>query len=710
MSRDKLLAYLWPESPAPNARHALEQLLYALRQRMGPALFLGTDPLQLNPDVITSDVTAFEQAITRGAVADAVALYRGPFLDGFYMGAAGEFERWVETERARLAERCAGALEEWGRRAAAAGDHVAAVEAWRRLVALAPLNSRAALGLMTALAEAGEAAEAIRHGRAHEALVRGELGAEPAAEVSALLRRLLTQPPASIERPAALTARQLPAAPVQRRSWRIMAAAAATGLAAVLLAVNLLGRSAPTRIRSIAVLPLRNLSGDSAQEYFAAGMTDALVTRLGRAGDLRVISYTSAMRYKGTHETLPEIARQLHVDAVVEGAVLRVGDRVRVTAQLVHAPHDRQLWAETYERDLGDVLGLQDAIARAVASEVQIRLSSSPLNAAASSRVRPVDPAAYDLYLRGRAEVFTRSEQGLRRSIQYFERAVQADSGYAPAWAGLSDAYQFMGQFNFLPAKVAWAKANDAARRAIQLDETLSEAHVALAWVLLHVERSWPAAEGEFRRAIALNPNDAWAHQAYGYVLSTQGQFDAAIAELRRALDLDPLAPDKHGTLAAAFYHAGRYDEALRHFRDVPDPDANSEFRHQRIAAIHERAGRLSEAMAEWLMALRMGGKPEVAASVERAYRASGYATAKRTYLLGNLREALRRVDHAYPRPRAFDIAANYALLGDRDRAFEWLERSLRDQEGPLISLRVDARFEALRSDPRFRAFVRRTD
>lgn len=716
LSRDKVVGYLWPESPGPNARHALEQLLYALRQRIHQTLFRGTDPLHLNPDLITSDVAEFEQAITRDAAVEAAELYRGPFLDGFYVGDAGEFERWVETERARLAERCATAVEGWGRRAAADRDYASAVEAWRKLVALTPLSSRAALGLISALAEAGETAEAIRHGRAHEALVRREFGAEPAPEVSVLLQRLLTPadkrtvapPDARIESGAAVAEHRSPAPTTRGRGWRVLITAGAAGLAAVLLAVKLVGRAAPAPVPSIAVLPLRNLSADSAQEYFAAGMTDALVTRLGKTGGLRVISYTSTMRYQGTHQTLPEIAEELRVDAVVEGAVLRSGNRVRVTAQLVHARTDRQLWAETYERDLGDVLGLQDAVARAIANEVQVRLSASPVRVTASSRVRPVDPEAYDFYLRGRSEVFGRTEQALRRSIQYFERAVQQDSGFAPAWAGLSDAYQFLGQFNFLPATLAWAKASDAARRAIQLDETLSEAHTSLAWVMLHVELSWPAADREFRRAIALNPNNAWAHQAYGYVLSTRGQFSQAIGELERAMQLDPLALDKRSTLGGALYRAGRYDEALKYFREVPDPDANSESRHQRIAAIHERQGRLEEALSEWLMALRLGGKPDVAVAVEREYRSSGYAKAKRTYLLGNLHEELRRVENAYPRPRAFDIAADYALLGDRDRAFEWLERSLRDREGGLIALRVDDRFAALRSDARFRDLARR--
>ena len=519
------------------------------------------------------------------------------------------------------------------------------------------------------------------------------------------------------ERPAeeqASTAAE--AVPLPKRRRLLWAGAMAIGVA-LLLAVNtgglrvrLLGRSAVPRIQSIAVLPLGNLSGDSAQEYFAAGMTEALVTRLGRTGGLgglQVISHTSAMHFKGTRETLPEIARQLHVDAVIEGAVLRVGNRVRVTAQLIEASTDQHLWAETYERDLRDVLGLQDAIARAITNAIQIKLSASQQSPTASTPARPVDPDAYDLYLRGRSEWNEWTEQGTRKSIEYFQRAVQRDPGYAPAWAGLSDAYAHMGQFLLLPARVASFKAKAAAERAIQLDETLSEARVSLAGALL-LQWSWSAGEKELQRAIALNPNNALAHQWYGWLLSATGQFDAAVREMRRALELDPLSPNKQNSLAATLHRAGRYDEALQYFSDLPDPDLNSESRHRRIADIYERQGRFREAIAEWLVVLRLGGKQEVAASVERDYRASGYAVAKRTYLWGHLREAGGRARNAHPQPRPYSIAGDYALLGERDSAFAWLERAFRERVGVLMFLSIDDRFETLRSDPRLRDLARR--
>jgi len=506
--------------------------------------------------------------------------------------------------------------------------------------------------------------------------------------------------------------REQRAAGARSKRWSVALGALALAVA-LSLAVNLgglrdrlTGGATSERIHSIAVLPLRNLSGDPAQEYFADGMTEALITSLGRVGGLRVISRTSAMHYKGSHQTLPEIARQLHVDAVVEGAVLREGNRVRITTQLVEASTDRHLWAESYEGDLRNVLALEDKVARAITNEVKIRLSLQEQTRLASAR--PVNPEAYDAYLKGRYQWDDWTEVGLKKSIEYFAHAVKQDPDYAPAWAGLADAYVLMSLFGFVPSDVALPKAKAAASRAIQLDQTLSEAHVSLAGIHLHLEWSWSASEAELRQAIALNPNNALAHQFYGYYLSALGRFDAAIAEMERALEIDPLSPNKQNSLAATFYRAGRYDEALQYLRQVPDPDTNSERRHRRIAAIYERKEMWSEAMAEFLTALRLAGRTEIAVSVEREYGSSGYAEAKKTLLWADVREAQRRARDAFPRPLALDIAADYAMLGERDKAFEWLDGAFRENEGGLMYLKVDDRLEALRADPRFPELVRR--
>jgi len=467
---------------------------------------------------------------------------------------------------------------------------------------------------------------------------------------------------------------------------------------------RLLRKATVRRIQSLAVLPLENLSGDPSQEYFADGMTEALTTDLGKIGAVRVISRTSAMQYKGTHKTLPQIARELNVDAVLEGAVLRSGNRVRVTTQLVEASTDRHIWAQSYERDLGDVLALQDDLARAVAAEVKIKLS--PEERTRLVNARPVNPEAYDAYLKGRHEWNEWTEEHLQKSVEDFEQAVRKDPGYAPAWAGLSDAYSLLALFDYLPQQVGVERSKTAALKALDLDDTLSEAHVSLANARLW-ELSWSAAEKELQRAISLDPNNATAHQWYGYLLSALSRFDEAIAEMKHARELDPLSPNKQNSLAATLYRAGRYDEALEQFREVPDPDANSEFRHRRMAAIYERKGMWTESMNELVIALKYGGKKELAVSVQGKFISSGYATAKQTFLWGDLREMQKRYKNGSPSV-AFAVAEDYALLGEQNKALEWLEKALRERDKSLMYLKVDDRLEGLRSDPRFVEMGRR--
>jgi TolB-like protein/DNA-binding winged helix-turn-helix (wHTH) protein len=494
------------------------------------------------------------------------------------------------------------------------------------------------------------------------------------------------------------------------RIW-LPLSALAVGLAALLLLnpgrlrQRVFGRAAPARIQSIAVLPLENLSGDPAQEYFADGMTEELTTNLGKIAGLRVISRTSAMHYKGTRKTLPEIARELKVDAVMEGGVARSGNRVRITTQLVEASSDRHLWAESYERDLRDTLALQDEIARDVANQVRIKLS--PQEQIQLAKAHPVDPEAQEEYLKGRYELNKWTAEGAKKSIEYFQRAVQKDPAYSQAWAGLADAYLFLARHGIWPKGPTLQEAKAATLKALELDETLSEGHVSLSMLMIELEHSWSAAEAELLRAIALNPNNATAHIVHGYQLGARGRFDEAIAEMKRARELDPLSGNSQNALGAAFYWAGRYDEALQQFRESPDPDVNSGIRHQRMAAIYERKGMQKEAIAELLTALRLTGKTEVAASVERKYLSSGYAEAKKTFLWGDLRETQRRAKNGYPGPHASEIAALYAQLGEKDRALEWLDKAFRDGE-ILVYLKVDDHFEALRSDPRFQELLRR--
>lgn len=470
-------------------------------------------------------------------------------------------------------------------------------------------------------------------------------------------------------------------------------------------------------IRSIVVLPLANLSGDTSEDYFADGMTELLTTDLGRIGQVRVISRTSAMRYKGAAKTIPQIARELNVDAVIEGGVARSGNHLRITAQLIQAQNDQHLWADSYEGDVREAFSLQDKVALDIAEHVQGQFSGSQDSRRTAAAT--IDPVAEEEYFRGRYDSNRWTAAELESSIGHFEQAVQRDPRCAPAWAGLAGDYELMGVFGYLPRRTALAQALTAAQRAVGLDSSLADAHVYLAtarWRTAWLpsgsaelaRQAWSDAEKELRFAVALNPNNAVAHQWLGYHLATAGQFENAIVEMKRARELDPLSPNTQNSLGAAYYWAGRDDEALREFSQVPDPDANSERRHQRMARIYERKGMLERAAGELVTAARLAGEPALAISVERQYRSSGYAAARKAYLWGDITER-RRAETGHDVPMsALQIGADYALLGETGTSLHWLEIAWQQDDPGLEYLKIEDCFETLRTNPRFRSLLSR--
>jgi TolB-like protein/DNA-binding winged helix-turn-helix (wHTH) protein/lipoprotein NlpI len=495
-----------------------------------------------------------------------------------------------------------------------------------------------------------------------------------------------------------------------RKHWWIGAAAAFAMILGIVSAFTnnrgVARETAPAAraIESLAVLPLENLSGDPSQDDFAAGVTEALIGDLGSIPTVRVISRTSTARYKGTKKLMPEIARELNVDAIVEGTFVRRGDHIRVTARLLRARTEKQLWSGVYERKLQDILLLQTDVARAITHEIGATLS--PRQEIRVARVnRQLDPEAYEAYLKARSESGHWSEGPLKKSVEYLERAVRKDPNYADAWSELSAAYANMGIFGWWPMEIARTKAEQAARRALQLDDTRAIAHTTLAW-LRDKDWDWAPATKEYQEAIAVEPNNADAHQIYGYHLAIIGKFDASVKEMRRALMLDPFAGNKHNSLAAALYWAGRYDEALPQFRQTPDPDVNSSERHRRISEIYDHKGLEKEAIGELLSAMRLAGRTQAAASIEAKYHTAGYAEAKRMFLLEDIEETKR---NASKRPGGlFQIAGDYALLGDADKTFEWLERAFAERDDRLMYLKASDRFRSFRSEPRFQDLIRR--
>jgi len=453
----------------------------------------------------------------------------------------------------------------------------------------------------------------------------------------------------------------------------------------------------PKAIDSIAVLPLVNLSRDPTQDYFADGMTEELITDLAQIGALRVISRTSVMQFKGVHKPLPEIARQLRVDAVIEGSVLRSGERVRVTAQLIQAATDRHLWARTYERDLRDILALQSQLASAIAQEIKIRLT--PQEQARLAASRQVDREAYEAYLKGRYFYNKRSAENLKKALEFFQQAIGKDPRYAAACAGLADSYVLVPFDSDVPPRQYFPKAKEAATRALEIDDTLVEAHVSLSHALFF-DWDWPGAERELRRALELNPSYAPGHRAYGSYLSAMGRHREAIAEGKRAQELDPLSPATNELAGRRYYHARQYDQALEQNRKALEIDPNFWMAHLFSSRAYAQKGMYAEA----LMELRKAGEvtPEILSDRGRIYAASGRPRQAQHILERLIALSKQRYVPSYY------LVKIYSALSQKDQAFAWLEKAFQEREGRLNWLKVDPMLDNLRSDPRFADFLRR--
>jgi TolB-like protein/DNA-binding winged helix-turn-helix (wHTH) protein/Flp pilus assembly protein TadD len=484
-------------------------------------------------------------------------------------------------------------------------------------------------------------------------------------------------------------------------AWRI------SGSVLVLLLVILVtwafhSRNRPSHaIRSLAVLPLESLSGDASQDYFADGMTDELITDLGQIGALRVISRSSVMSYKGARKPLAQIARELNVNAVVEGTVLRSGNQVRISAQLIEAPEDKHLWAESYEGDLRDTLALQNRVARAVAEHIRISLNGE--EEAALKNIKVVNPQAYVSYLKGRYFWNKRTADGLKAAVAYFNQAIEEDPNYARAYSGLADTYALLGdwQYAVMTPKEALPKAKAAAIKALELDSTLGEAHNSLAFCLDGFDWDFESAEKEFRRAIELNPGYATAHHWYAWHLALVGRNAEAIAEMRKAQNLDPLSLIINADLAELLVIAHFYDESIQQSRKTIEMDPNFGLAHNQLAQAYLQKRMHDEAITELQKAIQLSGdSPTCKANLARAYATGG----KRDEALRLLSDLKKRSNPGYS--YASEIATVYAALGDNGQAMTWLEKGYEERFNPGVLLRPG--FDPLRSDARFQDLVRR--
>ncbi len=488
------------------------------------------------------------------------------------------------------------------------------------------------------------------------------------------------------------------------RGWLILAAVAVIVVlaGAYVVSRDRMGKTAQPRIRSLAVLPLKNLSGDAAQEYLADGMTEALIGRLSTMHDLRVISRTSVMRFKNPQLSVPEIARILRVDAIVEGSVMREGNRIRVTAQLIRGASDEHFWSETYDRELREVLNVQSELAQSIAKKVEVTVTGAERQRLIATR--SVAPEVYESYLKGRS-VYDKSNSRaeVEESIVYFEHAIQMDPKFAPAYVGLATASSALGTV-FVGAAPDQTRPRviNAARKALELEPDLAEAHVLLASVQQE-QWHWAEAEAEYRRALELNPNDADAHAGLALWLLCRGRRDEAVSWALRGRELDPLAVSGAST-GWILFQSHRYDEAVRELHSVlaVDPDDAGALLYLGFTLVgNDQAGDAIPVLEKAISVSH--GSPAATGVLIRAYAHAGRRKDARR-LLGELQT---RKSAGYVPAAAFVNA--YLGLGENDQAFVWLEQAYQEQSNILQFLKVHPYFDPIRGDPRFRDLLRRT-
>src|ERR1700688_389408 len=489
--------------------------------------------------------------------------------------------------------------------------------------------------------------------------------------------------------------------PTHALGWKLSGVVTALALAVFLSWFFYSWRHQRSTIHSLAVLPLENLSNDASQDYFADGMTDELITHLGQISAIRVISRTSAMTYKNAHKSLAEIARELNVDAVVEGSVLHSGERVRIAAQLIEVPADKQIWAESYEGDFRDTLAFQSRVARSIAEQIRATLNRQEQVTLAKSKA--VKPEAYEAYLKGRYFWNKRTGDGLRTAIQYFNHAIEVDPTYAEAYSGLADSYALSGDWEYgvLSPKDAFSKAKTAATKALALDDSLGEAHTSLAFALDLYGWDWDAAEGEYKLAIKLNPGYATAHHWYAWHLMVTGRNSEGISELRKAEAFDPLSLIISADIADALCIAHRYDESVQQSKITLEMDPGFAVAHYELGQAFAQKHMHDEAIAEFQRAIDLSGH-------------SGAFDSNLAYVYaisGRKEEAVQIVKNLEARhdenPSAdANLALIYVGLGDPDHAMNWLNKAYEARFNPSILLRPA--FDPLRSDARFQDLLRR--
>jgi adenylate cyclase len=649
ISRDKVLAYLWPETEPGKAAHCLAQSLYALRHDLRvESLLRASNDLRLNPRVIGSDLQDFTDALERGELRRAVALYEGPFLDGFYLSGAAEFERWVEAERAEYHRKYRVALEALALADGRHGDANGSAEWWRRLTDADPLNARTAVAYMEALSVAAGHAGALQFVRDYGKRLREEFDSDPDPAVTAAAERLRN--------------------------------------------VSCAGPTGPT----IAVLPFLNLSPDRENEYFSDGMTEELAGALARVPGLRVASRTSVFAFKGKDLDARQIAERLGVSILVEGSIRKIGNRIRLNAQLVNAIDGCDLWSESYERTMEHVFTLQEELSQAIVAALPLA-QAGPVPQLVQRPTPALD--AYTLYLRGRYSAHKRTVDGFALAIEYFEQAVERDPRFALAHAGLAECWMFRGflEFGDLPPLEVMPKAKAAALEALRLDPRLPEGHIWLGAIHFLFDWDWAAAEQELRRALQLQPEHAYAETWYATFLGNMGRHEEALERILHAHALEPLSLSIRLCVARCHFFARRYEEALacteEILRDEPGHLLTTIWAARALSAL----GRFEDALA-----MTRGVPPQTRSPYLRSCAAYALAGLGRGDEARSLSTTLRRERDAGPFFTLLVLAATHACLGDHDTALDMLEECYRIRDGWLAFIPTQASYHGLYRHPRF--------
>jgi DNA-binding SARP family transcriptional activator/TolB-like protein/Tfp pilus assembly protein PilF len=748
IARDKLTAHLWPDTTDERARRNLSSALYDLRTELGEHVVLVSgDELTLNTAVVPSDVARFADALEAGDLEAASAAYAGPFLDGFFIDNAEEFERWAEAERQRYAHDYREALLGLAERHTAAGNRHAAAEAWHRLSVADPYSARIAVGYMNALEATGDRGGALQFARVHAALLREELGAMPSPEVMAVAERLRDAPtPAAIESIAQASTAEpsepepvgsgggsddgaaptdevasapVPPSPVlgappaarRRRAQWIVRGAAVVGALAIagtaLVARAVTNRAAtdadaPEPGIGVAVMPFQNLGG-SLDVDFGAGLTEEIISGLGKVGALRIPSRTTMILYQDRGAPPRVVGEELGVDYLVEGTVRSEANRLRITASLVDTRTGSQLWGDQYDRLMTSVFDAQEEIAQAVVRSVAPQLAGT-VGPLVESTTR--DPQAYRLYMRGRAHWYRRGTADLSSALAFFTQAIQIDPDYALAYSAMADVYNLLGAYDYgmAPPAEIFPAAREAAERALALNPELAEAHAALANVLFNYDWDPDAAEQRYRRAIRLNPGYGMARHWLSLLLAAGGRHDEALREIHAARDLDPGSPVLSSSLARHHYFLGAYEQAIEEFHHAIDLDPYHVLAYLGAGLAWVQLEEYDRALAEYQRAADIIGTPH-ATTLALMGHAEGLAGRRdRAAAIGRQLAELRAAG-TYVAPHYLAIVS--VGVGDFRSALDRLEESLAERSPAILYARIDPVVDPLRSESRFQAILR---